>query len=166
MSLQPTSSPFPVTELYGHRLRVRVCGLYREHDRLLMVKHRGVGTSGTFWSPPGGGIEFGETAAMALQREILEETGLVVDAGRLVCVNEFVQPPLHAIELFFEVKRTSGELQVGTDPEMNNNEQIILDVRLMTFEQIKSLPASEVHSLFSRCQSLGELFDLNGYISQ
>ncbi|RYF71222.1 MAG: NUDIX hydrolase [Cytophagaceae bacterium] len=154
-----------MTELYGQRLRVRVCGLYREDDRLLMVKHRGVGTSGTFWSPPGGGIEFGETVPVALQREVQEETGLIVEAGRLVCVHDFVAPPLHAIELFFEIQRVSGQLLIGSDPEMNDTDQLILDVRLMTFEQIKALPANDVHSLFSRCHSLEEVFGLSGYIN-
>lgn len=160
-----TSKPSsPITDLYGQRLRVRACGLYREGDRLLMVRHRGVGPSGTFWAPPGGGIEFGETAIEALRREWLEETGLIIDAGRLICVYEFVQPPLHAIELFFDVRRADGVLQLGTDPEMNGGEQLIQEVRLMTFGQIKALPVSDVHGLFSRCQSLDELFRLNGYI--
>ena len=44
-----------VVTLYGHRLRLRVCGLYREADRLLMVRHRGITKTDTFWSPPGGG---------------------------------------------------------------------------------------------------------------
>ncbi len=154
-----------VTELYGHRLRVRVCGLYREADRLLMVQHRGLGVSNTFWSPPGGGIEFGETAVMALRREMLEETGLVCGNEHLLFVNEFVQPPLHAIELFFEVQGSGGQLRVGTDPEMALADQLILDVRLMTFEQIKALPTNQVHALFSRCHSLNDVFGLTGCIN-
>lgn len=130
-----------------------------------MVKHTGLGTSGTFWSPPGGGIEFGESAVEALQREMMEETGLIIDVKRLVCVNEFVAPPLHAIELFFEVRYKGGQLTVGADPEMNSDDQLILDVRLMTFEQIKALPANQVHGLFKRCQSLDEVFNLSGLIT-
>jgi 8-oxo-dGTP diphosphatase len=53
------------------------------HDtqgRLLVVR-RGREPSRGLWSLPGGRIEPGETAAQALEREVLEETGLRVRAG-------------------------------------------------------------------------------------
>lgn len=154
-----------VVKLYGNRLRTRVCGLYREGDRLLMVRHRGIGPTDTFWCPPGGGAQFGETAPEALKREFVEETGLIVNVGRLVFVNEFLAPPLHAFELFFDVKTVGGRLRVGTDPEMDADGQIISEVRLMTFDEIKAYPANEVHTLFSRCQSLDDVFRLSGYLT-
>ena len=95
------SSREEVRKLYGNRLRLRVCGLYREADQLLMVRHRSIGPTDTFWCPPGGGSQFGETATEALVREFLEETGLEVEIGNMLFVNEFMQPPLHALELFF-----------------------------------------------------------------
>jgi ADP-ribose pyrophosphatase YjhB (NUDIX family) len=36
------------------------------------------------WSLPGGAVEVGETLAAATQREVLEETGLIVDVGPMV----------------------------------------------------------------------------------
>jgi 8-oxo-dGTP diphosphatase len=154
-----------VVKLYGNRLRVRVCGLYREGDRLLMVRHRGIGPTDTFWCPPGGGAQFGETAIEALEREFIEETGLEVKVGSMLFVNEFMAPPLHAMELFFEVKATGGTLRMGTDPEMDPDGQIISDVRLMTFAEIKAYPPAEVHTLFGRCQSLDDVFSLSGYLN-
>ncbi|MGB6583202.1 MAG: NUDIX domain-containing protein [Streptosporangiaceae bacterium] len=51
--------------------------------RLLMIK-RGHEPGAGLWSIPGGRIEPGETDAEALVREMFEETGLAVEAGRLV----------------------------------------------------------------------------------
>jgi 8-oxo-dGTP diphosphatase len=51
--------------------------------RLLLIK-RGHEPGAGLWSLPGGRVEPGETDAEALVREMREETGLVVEAGRLV----------------------------------------------------------------------------------
>ena len=51
--------------------------------RLLMIK-RGHEPGAGLWSIPGGRIEPGETDAQALVREMLEETGLTVEPGRLL----------------------------------------------------------------------------------
>ena len=54
-----------------------------EQGRLLMIK-RGHEPGGGLWSIPGGRIEPGETDAEALAREMLEETSLTVEVGRLL----------------------------------------------------------------------------------
>lgn len=153
-----------VQALYGNRLRLRVCGLYRENDCLLMVRHRGVGPANAFWSPPGGGMLFGETAPNALVREFAEETGLIVETGNLLFVNEFMHPPMHALELFFIVHVTGGTLRQGVDPEMDADKQIIDEVRLMSFAEIKSCLPTEIHGLFRHCSSLDDVFQLRGYL--
>jgi len=155
-----------VLRLYGNRLRLRVCGICELNGRLLMVRHRGINASDTFWCPPGGGPQFGETAPQALVREFLEETGLEVEIGEMLFVNEFMAPPLHAMELFFRVHATGGQLGQGGDPEMAADRQIITDVRLMTFAEIKAYPEAEVHQLFRQCHSLDDVFRLRGYLAQ
>jgi 8-oxo-dGTP diphosphatase len=54
-----------------------------ERGRLLMIK-RGREPGAGLWSIPGGRIEPGETDAEALVREMLEETSLTVEVGRLL----------------------------------------------------------------------------------
>ncbi|RRB07905.1 NUDIX domain-containing protein [Larkinella rosea] len=152
--------------LYGNRLRLRVCGLCLIDGKLLMVRHRGIGPTDTFWCPPGGGPQYGETAYVALIREFLEETGLDIEVGDLLFVNEFMQTPLHAMELFFAVRIVGGHLRQGFDPEMEADRQIITEVRLMTFDEIKSYPENEVHRMFRMCQSMDEVFHLKGYLKQ
>ncbi len=51
--------------------------------RLLLIR-RGHEPGAGLWSLPGGRVEPGETDAEALVREMREETGLVVRAGRLL----------------------------------------------------------------------------------
>ena len=56
------------------------------HDtrgRLLLIR-RGHEPSKGRWSLPGGRVEAGESLAAAVEREVLEETGLVVRAGEPV----------------------------------------------------------------------------------
>ena len=56
-------------------------GLILGDDGLLLVRNRRRNGSHD-WSPPGGVIDEGETLLDGLTREVAEETGLVVTAGR------------------------------------------------------------------------------------
>jgi len=152
----------PITTLYGKRVRVRVCGLCWRGDALLMVNHSGL-HAGNFWAPPGGGIEFGQTAEETIIREFEEETGIQVSLGRFLFVCEFIQEPFHAIELFFEVLYPEGELITGIDPEMKNAKQIIDDVRWMPWSAIKTVPEENLHGVFRLCQKPEDLMHLNAY---
>jgi 8-oxo-dGTP diphosphatase len=119
---------------YGNQLRVRVCGICVQDGKILLINHAGMNESGEFWSPPGGGLEFGETIENCLKREFLEETNTIISIGKFLTIREFLKPPLHAIELFYEVKIESGEVKKGFDPEMK--EQIIKDIQWLSFEEI------------------------------
>ena len=56
-----------------------------EGERVLIVRRGRPPLLGE-WSVPGGAVEVGETLSAAVQREVLEETGLVVDVGAMVDV--------------------------------------------------------------------------------
>lgn len=63
------------------RLRESVRALIIDpDDRVLLVRFDwpGLEPAGGFWANPGGGIETGESRLAALQRELREETGLVI----------------------------------------------------------------------------------------
>src|SRR5690554_3734995 len=104
-----------INAIYGNNVRVRSCGICVKDDAILLVRHHGLGNKGTLWIPPGGGVELGERAIDALRREFREETGLNIEVGSFLFVNEFIESPLHAIELFFEVKVLNGTLISGID---------------------------------------------------
>src|SRR5688500_6620998 len=99
-----------IAEIYGNKVRIRACGLCcGPSETVLMVKHR-MG-SRELWAPPGGGVEFGEALEEALKREFLEETPLRVSPGRFMFGCEYINSPLHAIELFFEVEQFDGTIK-------------------------------------------------------
>jgi 8-oxo-dGTP diphosphatase len=56
-----------------------------EGERVLLVKRGQAPLAGT-WSLPGGKVEPGESLEAAVVREVLEETGVRVDAGEVVAV--------------------------------------------------------------------------------
>lgn len=151
-----------IVKKYGNRVRLRVCGLCWEQDQLLMVNHIGI-TPGSFWAPPGGGIEFNQTAQESLIREFKEETNLSVTIGQFKFACEFINKPLHAVELFFEVFKAGGKLMVGKDPESEPGHQILQDVRWLNFSQIQAIPEDERHGIFRLVQSVQELKTLNGF---
>jgi len=151
---------------FGNKLRIRACGICIEDNKILLVKHHSLGKSGFLWAPPGGGMVFGETTEQALKREFIEETGLTVSVEKLLFVNEYLSPPLHAIELFFIVKKISGTLQTGVDPELHKDRQIIIEVEWLSIEQLQKLPSEAVHSILHGVTNLEELFQRSGYFSK
>ncbi|RZL18529.1 MAG: NUDIX hydrolase [Pedobacter sp.] len=107
-------------------------------QQVLMVCHKGVINQKDVWLPPGGGMEDGETITETLVREFLEETGLQVKVGHFMFKQEFIQAPLHAIELYFNVEIQAGELIKGKDPETTDNAQLIKDVQWIPLQNYSS----------------------------
>ena len=70
------------------KVRVRVCGILHENGKILLLKHESIGPAGYLWSPPGGGVEFGESLVETLEKEFLEETNLSIKVGNYLFTNE------------------------------------------------------------------------------
>lgn len=146
-------------------MRVRVCGICMQEGRILLVNHALYGPGGAFWSPPGGGVQFGEPAEQALVREFREETGLEVEVGELLFVHEHIAAPLHAVELFFRIKSFEGNVMQGNDPELSADGQIIREVRFLDWEEIQRYEPAQRHRILNMAASLAGIFELNKYIS-
>jgi 8-oxo-dGTP diphosphatase len=102
--------------------------------RLLMIK-RGREPGAGLWSIPGGRIEPGETDAEALAREMLEETNLTVEVGRLL--GRVQRPFLDGAVIDirdYAVTVTSGTLRPGDDAA---------DARWVTAAELNSLEITE-----------------------
>ena len=94
-------------------------------DRLLLCRV-GPGYEATGqWTLPGGGLEFGETPAAAVIRELHEESGLGGEVGALAFVDSGTGPagaergvgygPYHAIRIVYRVNVVGGELRDELD---------------------------------------------------
>ncbi|MFA0962995.1 NUDIX domain-containing protein [Roseivirga sp. BDSF3-8] len=152
-----------VGEVFGDRLRVRVCGICLMDGGLLLTEHKGLGPQGRLWIPPGGGMQYGESAEECLVRELKEETGLEIAAGKLLFVHEYINAPLHALELFYEAKITGGSLTKGIDPELAENEQIIQQSKFMGQEEIEGLNKELRHEILKRYTDPKDITGLRGY---
>lgn len=149
--------------IYSEKVRVRVCGLLIVDESVLMLKHVGIGTGGWLWAPPGGGLEFNENAPDALRKEFREETGLEVTIDQFLFVNEYRDVRLHAIELFFSVHSIGGTLQLGSDPELPDDQQIIKEIKWLSVEALKEIETAFLHNAFHEIQDLSNLRDRRGF---
>lgn len=132
-----------IPDAYGGRVRVRVGALLfdapQDPTAVLLAEHEGLWEDRPFWTPPGGGVEFGEGLAEALRREVKEETGLDVEPGEVRYVLDFVRPPLHAVSFYVECRAPDlGAARLGADPELGDR-QLLRDLRMVPFEELGAI---------------------------
>jgi len=99
--------------------RLAVRGVIVHESRLLLVNAY-AGESSDLWCAPGGGVEAGSGLDDNLIREVHEETGLAVEIGALLAVNEFKtrDDSFHQVELFFACRLQDPSIaQNWQDPE-------------------------------------------------
>jgi 8-oxo-dGTP diphosphatase len=96
-------------------MRIRVAAIIVDAGRVLLVSTKG-GRPG-YLVPPGGGVEEGEALAAAVEREVREEAGLVVQAGPLLAYRELRTRRGLALELYFGARLVPTDPASGADTE-------------------------------------------------
>ncbi|HKI54245.1 MAG TPA: NUDIX domain-containing protein [Anaerolineales bacterium] len=127
--------------LYGDRIgaqgKIRLgcsAAIFDELGRVLLTKRQDNGQ----WCLPSGGMEPGESAAEACEREVLEETGLSVRVRRFVGVYSHPdqltvyseEDKFQIVALHFEAEVIGGELGLSDETS---------DFGYFTLEEIDSL---------------------------
>jgi len=127
-----------------------VAAIILRDDEILLVK-RGADPAVGKWSIPGGSVEIGETLRDALKREVLEETDLEIEPGRLAGVSDLVVEregciQWHYVLINFFATIVSGKPAAGSDSS---------DIRWVKLSDIKDYQVTR--SLLERLQELGLL---------
>jgi len=153
-----------IEEKFGGRLRTRVNGVLIQDEKILMIKHK-MGENKFLWNVPGGGMKYGSSVAENLKREYLEETGLEIKVGNFLCTYEYLNKPLHAVELYFEVEAIGGELKMGKDPELSDDLQLITEMSFLDIDNLAFIKKEEKHRLFWGIKSLNDVRIWKGYFN-
>jgi len=109
-------------------------------DRVLLVRRDTAPLKGE-WSVPGGMLELGEKLRDGIRREVLEETGLIVEPGEVLDVFDSIftdnegRTEYHYVLTDYLCRPISGEAKAGTD---------VSEVRWVSEAE---LPAMELRSL-------------------
>ncbi len=115
MSERPRS-----TREYPERPIVGVGAVIVESGRVVLIRRRYEPLAGQ-WSLPGGTLELGETLEAGTAREMLEETGLVVEIGPVIEVFDRImfddgnRVRYHFVLVDYLCWPVSGELRAGSD---------------------------------------------------
>lgn len=104
---------------YPDKPRVAVGAVVIHNGCILLVK-RGKPPANDEWAIPGGSVELGETLQIAAEREIYEETGITIQAHKVIytfdsIIKEGNRIRFHYVILDFEASYVAGEPQAGDD---------------------------------------------------
>lgn len=109
---------------------IRYQGAIVQDDHLLLIMHREHATGRTYWVIPGGGRELGETEEACVQREMLEETSLVIVVERLLLDEPSSPNGVYKRLKTYLCKVVKGDARPGYEPEIEASQNYaIVEVR-------------------------------------
>lgn len=113
MNVQNSNS-YPAKPIVG------VGTIVRKDGKILLVK-RGVEPSFGLWAIPGGTLKLGESMRQCAERELIEETGIIAQAGECVYAFDFIERDAqekikyHFVVVDFAAEYISGQPQGADD---------------------------------------------------
>src|SRR5271169_2961639 len=105
---------------YPEQPIIAVGAVIVDGSRVLLVRRATEPLKGE-WSVPGGMLELGEKLRDGVRREVLEETGLVIEPGEMLDVFDSIftdgrgRTQYHYVLIDFLCRPITGEAKAGTD---------------------------------------------------
>lgn len=124
---------------FADKVRVRSCAVIIDQGKILLIKQKAPTRMDPIWLPPGGGVEMGESSREAVVREVFEETHLTISPKQLLYIHEFIEPPYHAVEVYYLSEIISGNLKKGSDPELDSKNQQIVNCEFVEISQLGNI---------------------------
>ncbi|HGE5779876.1 TPA: NUDIX hydrolase [Bacillus pseudomycoides] len=123
-------------------------------EKVLMVKN--TGSNASYFTLPGGAVEFDETLEEAAIREVKEETGLDIEVDGIFSISEafFEEKGQQVIFINFVGKITGGEIHISRPDEIEE----IKWMELQTAETYLRLP-EHVKDLLQRKETVPYIFN-------
>lgn len=124
---------------YPDHPRVGVGAVVLREGRVLLVR-RGAAPARGLWAIPGGGLRLGETLQQGAEREIREETGIVIRAGAPLFVCDSFERDekgrfrFHYVIVDMAADYVSGEAKAADDA---------LEARWVSPAELGSIPATK-----------------------
>ena len=109
--------------------------ILNDQDQILLVHHQ-VKDKFDFWVPPGGRLEGNESIYDCARREVFEETGLQVELGQILYIQEFWEPDYHFCKFFILGKILDGKLSIANK---DLDEDWLVDVRFFSQQELQEL---------------------------
>lgn len=118
-------------------MTIGVRAIIKDKDSIIMVSHNEK-DHGHLLLFPGGGIEKGESIFQAAEREVLEETHLLVEAKSIAYMREVAYKGEFGIEIYVLCDLRDGELKLGHDPEHDENNQVLTGVERIPIVELNN----------------------------
>ena len=140
--------------------RVAVRGIIVKDKKILCVrlnnyKGNAFVKESEYWCTPGGGVDIGEPLIPALEREMIEETGIKPVVGNLLYIQQFEHKGWEHLEFFFHItnsqdyenidlsKSTHGALEIAeidfVDPTLHTVLPAFLTKQNISSDAVKGI---------------------------
>lgn len=109
-----------------------------QNDKILVVRQEKANGRDVYILP-GGGIEEGENIFVAAEREVEEESCLKTKVLKLLYIKELFSPDQHSFEFYVLGRVTGGKLELGYDPELSKDHQVLKKITFIPLKDLKKI---------------------------